>query len=74
MDMRAQRNAFGRQLHSFEADLEIAGIDGGPLRAVFIRAPWIAEHGPGWRSSPRWTVIRWRRARAACWRSPSTPS
>ncbi len=47
MDMRAQRNAFGRQLRSFEADLEVAGLAGGPLRAVFIRAPWIAEHGPG---------------------------
>lgn len=46
MDMRAERNAFGRQLRSFEADLEVKGIDGGPLRAVFIRAPWIAEHGP----------------------------
>jgi 5'-phosphate synthase pdxT subunit len=47
MDMRAQRNAFGRQQHSFEADLELTGIAGPPLRAVFIRAPWIAEHGPG---------------------------
>ena len=47
MDMRAERNAFGRQLQSFEADLEVRGIAGGPLRAVFIRAPWIAEHGPG---------------------------
>ncbi|HTZ62924.1 MAG TPA: pyridoxal 5'-phosphate synthase glutaminase subunit PdxT [Solirubrobacteraceae bacterium] len=46
MDMRAQRNAFGRQLHSFEADLELRGLEGGPLRAVFIRAPWIAEYGP----------------------------
>ena len=46
MDMRAQRNAFGRQLQSFETDLELDGLDGGPLRAVFIRAPWIAEHGP----------------------------
>jgi 5'-phosphate synthase pdxT subunit len=46
MDMRAERNAFGRQLHSFEADLDIAGIEGGPLRGIFIRAPWIAEHGP----------------------------
>ena len=45
MDTRCARNAFGRQLHSFEADLEIAGIDGGPVRAVFIRAPWIAEYG-----------------------------
>ncbi len=46
MDMRARRNAFGRQLRSFETDLEVAGIAGGLLRAVFIRAPWIAEHGP----------------------------
>jgi 5'-phosphate synthase pdxT subunit len=68
MDIRAERNAFGRQLQSFEADIELRGLDGvevgggsggdqgsheggsparGPLRAVFIRAPWIAEHGPG---------------------------
>ncbi|HEV3227984.1 MAG TPA: pyridoxal 5'-phosphate synthase glutaminase subunit PdxT, partial [Solirubrobacteraceae bacterium] len=47
MDIRAQRNAFGRQAHSFEADLALTGIDGGPLPAVFIRAPWIAEHGDG---------------------------
>lgn len=46
MDVRAERNAFGRQLRSFETDLELAGLAGGPLRAVFIRAPWIAEHGP----------------------------
>jgi pyridoxal 5'-phosphate synthase pdxT subunit len=46
MDMRAQRNAFGRQSRSFETDLELEGIAGGPLRGVFIRAPWIAEHGP----------------------------
>ena len=42
LDVRAERNAFGRQLHSFETDLE---IDGDAVRAVFIRAPWIAEHG-----------------------------
>jgi 5'-phosphate synthase pdxT subunit len=47
MDMQARRNAFGRQVRSFEADLDIAGIDGPPLRAVFIRAPWIAAHGDG---------------------------
>jgi 5'-phosphate synthase pdxT subunit len=46
MDIRAERNAFGRQIESFEADLEISGLHGGPLRGVFIRAPWIAEHGP----------------------------
>ena len=46
MDIVAERNAFGRQLYSFEEDLEFPGIDGGPVRAVFIRAPWISEHGP----------------------------
>lgn len=46
MDMRAERNAFGRQTRSFEADLDVADLEGGPLRGVFIRAPWIAEHGP----------------------------
>jgi 5'-phosphate synthase pdxT subunit len=45
MDMRAERNAFGRQLHSFEADVALRGLD-RPVRGVFIRAPWIAEHGP----------------------------
>jgi pyridoxal 5'-phosphate synthase pdxT subunit len=47
LDLRAERNAFGRQVRSFEADLEIAGVEGGPVRAVFIRAPWVAEQGPG---------------------------
>jgi 5'-phosphate synthase pdxT subunit len=49
MDMRAERNAFGRQIRSFEADVELRGAgiaSGAPLRGVFIRAPWIAEHGP----------------------------
>ena len=47
MDIRAQRNAFGRQIKSFETDLDVAGLPGGPLHGVFIRAPWIAEHGDG---------------------------
>ena len=46
IDIRAERNAFGRQVRSFEAPLEI-GLAGGPVEASFIRAPWIAEHGPG---------------------------
>jgi 5'-phosphate synthase pdxT subunit len=49
MDIVAQRNAFGRQLRSFEADVPVRGLDevgGGPIHGVFIRAPWIAEHGP----------------------------
>jgi pyridoxal 5'-phosphate synthase pdxT subunit len=46
MDTVARRNAFGRQLHSFEADLEVEGLGTDPVRAVFIRAPWIEEAGP----------------------------
>jgi 5'-phosphate synthase pdxT subunit len=46
LDVRAERNAFGRQLRSFEADLEFDGLPGGPVHAVFIRAPWVAEYGP----------------------------
>lgn len=46
MDMVVKRNAFGRQVRSFEADIEMKGLAGGPLRGVFIRAPWISEHGP----------------------------
>ena len=45
MDIVARRNAFGRQVRSFEAELDVTGLEGGPLRAVFIRAPWIEEHG-----------------------------
>ena len=45
MDIVAQRNAFGRQLDSFEADLQITGIAGEPFRAVFIRAPLITSVG-----------------------------
>jgi pyridoxal 5'-phosphate synthase pdxT subunit len=46
MDAVARRNAFGRQLQSFEADLEVEGLGPDPLRAVFIRAPWIKRHAP----------------------------
>ncbi len=46
MDMRAERNAFGRQVRSFESDVELAGVSGPPVHGVFIRAPWIAESGP----------------------------
>jgi 5'-phosphate synthase pdxT subunit len=47
LDATAKRNAFGRQLQSFEAGLEILGIGDEPLQAVFIRAPWVECHGPG---------------------------
>ena len=48
VDVRCRRNAFGRQIASFEADLELDGIGPEPLRAVFIRAPWVEpDIGPG---------------------------
>jgi len=49
LDILARRNAFGRQLRSFEADLEIEGVSeppAPPVHAVFIRAPWVQETGP----------------------------
>ena len=45
-DISTRRNAFGRQVASFETDLDVAGLD-EPVRAVFIRAPWIEETGEG---------------------------
>jgi 5'-phosphate synthase pdxT subunit len=45
-DYVSRRNAFGRQLASFEEDLHVEGLGEEPLRAVFIRAPWVEEHGP----------------------------
>jgi 5'-phosphate synthase pdxT subunit len=47
MDMTVQRNGFGRQVDSFETDVEVGGIAGGPFHAVFIRAPAITEVGQG---------------------------
>ncbi len=47
MDIEVSRNAFGRQVDSFEADLSVAGLDETPFRAVFIRAPVVDEMGPG---------------------------
>jgi len=46
VDMRCERNAFGRQVHSFEGDVRVSGFD-EPFHGVFIRAPWVADHGPG---------------------------
>ena len=45
LDIIARRNAFGRQVHSFEEAVDL-GLDGGPVMAVFIRAPWVEEAGP----------------------------
>lgn len=46
LDITVRRNAFGRQVDSHETDLEVAGLAGGPVRAVFIRAPWVERAGP----------------------------
>jgi 5'-phosphate synthase pdxT subunit len=46
LDVVVRRNAFGRQVDSFETDLDLAGVDGGPVHAVFIRAPWVESIGP----------------------------
>lgn len=47
LDITTRRNAFGRQLASFEDDIEVRGIVEGPIRAVFIRAPWVESVGTG---------------------------
>jgi len=47
MDITVRRNAFGRQVDSFEADLDISGLQGEDFRGVFIRAPWIEAVGEG---------------------------
>jgi 5'-phosphate synthase pdxT subunit len=41
LDITVRRNAFGRQVESFETDVDLDGIEGGPMHAVFIRAPWV---------------------------------
>ncbi len=46
LDARVRRNAFGPQVASFEAEVDVKGIDGGPVSAAFIRAPWISDAGP----------------------------
>ena len=45
IDLSVERNAFGRQVASFETELDVNGLAGGPLRAVFIRAPWVEDAG-----------------------------
>jgi 5'-phosphate synthase pdxT subunit len=46
LDITVRRNAFGRQVDSFEEDLQLQGVEGGPVHAVFIRAPWVEEASP----------------------------
>lgn len=47
LDVVVRRNAFGRQVDSFESELDFAGVAGGPVHAVFIRAPWVEKAGDG---------------------------
>ncbi|RKS77725.1 5'-phosphate synthase pdxT subunit [Motilibacter peucedani] len=47
LDITVRRNAFGRQVDSFEADVEVDGVPGDAVHAVFIRAPWVEQTGPG---------------------------
>jgi pyridoxal 5'-phosphate synthase pdxT subunit len=47
LDVVVRRNAFGRQVDSFETGLDLDGVEGGPVRAVFIRAPWVEKAGAG---------------------------
>jgi 5'-phosphate synthase pdxT subunit len=47
VDMTVRRNAFGRQVDSFETDLDFADVGPEPVHAVFIRAPWVEQVGPG---------------------------
>ena len=46
IDIKVRRNAFGRQVDSFESDLIVTGIPGDPIKAIFIRAPWVESEGP----------------------------
>lgn len=77
IDMTVRRNAFGRQVDSFETDLDFRGLDDGPVRAVFIRAPWVERAGDNVEvlarvpsDPPRAPSSRC--GRAMCWPRPST--
>ena len=83
LDAVARRNAFGRQVDSFEADIDFVGIPGDPIRAVFIRAPWVEQAAPAsryWPGCPkcRWPgappVGSWRFGRDPCWPPRFIPS
>ncbi len=79
IDMTVRRNAFGRQVDSFESDIVLSGLpaaDAGPLRAVFIRAPWVEQVGGSVEilgteeHTGRIVAVR----RGSSWPRPSTPS
>ena len=73
VDVAVRRNAFGRQVASFETDLAVAGLD-EPVRAVFIRAPWVEGSVRASRCSPRSTAGRCSRARGVSSSPRSIPS
>jgi pyridoxal 5'-phosphate synthase pdxT subunit len=79
IDMTVRRNAFGRQVDSFERDLEVAGLDGPPYRAIFIRAPWVEDVGSGVEvlatdpGTGRIVAVRQRRALATSFHPELTP-
>ena len=62
IDMTVRRNAFGRQVDSWEGDLDIDGVEGGPVHGVFIRAPWVEQAGSAVRAlaavGPRIVAVR----------------
>ncbi len=72
LDVLVRRNAFGRQVESFEEDLDVAGVEGGPVRAAFIRAPWVEEVGAGVEVLARTSGAAGTRGRRDGW-SPSGP-
>ena len=82
LDVVVRRNAFGRQVDSFETDLRFEGLPGASVRAVFIRAPWVEEIGVGVQvlaTVPRLTVAgsdarcRPRAGRSPYGRGPCSP-
>ena len=74
IDVQVARNAFGRQIDSFETDLPMPVLGEAPFPAVFIRAPMISQTGPGVQTLARAcpTAPSWPPSRAARWSRPST--
>ena len=73
LDVTVRRNGYGRQLDSFETDLDVAGLD-APFHGVFIRAPRVESVGPAVEVLAATTATRCWCARAASWPPPSIPS
>ncbi len=70
IDIGVRRNAFGRQVDSFETDLEIDGLEGGALPAVFIRAPVVERVGPGVEVLAAVTGVDGQRGPVVCAQGP----